>query len=275
VLIASPPDARAGEAPNPEFAAGVEPWAPLAVLYADSRAIRLPEASGVSFASARQEPAPPEAAAPKQSTSKAPLLKSLILPGWGELSMGAKGRATGFFIAEGLIWASYAYWTVAGNMREDDYIEQAGISAGVGVTSESDDYWRLVGQYKSSSGGDPGTYEEELRREARDLYPTDPAAQDAYVAERLPTGDRAWSWSTPQAQALYDDTREDANTAFNNAEYSFAAAILNRVLSVIDVQLLRHKASKEAREGALSPSYRVLAAVERDGGGRLILQRRF
>ena len=34
------------------------------------------------------------------------ILATLILPGLGEMSMGEKGRATGFFIAEGLIWAS-------------------------------------------------------------------------------------------------------------------------------------------------------------------------
>ena len=255
-------------------AAGVEPWAPLPVLYADSRAIRLAEAPDAAFASRQTEEGAEAPASSQGGSSKKALLYSLILPGWGELSMGAKGRATGFFIAEGLIWASYAYWTVAGNLREDDYIEQAGISAGVGVTSGEDEYWRLVGQYASSSGG-PGSYEEDLRREARELYPTDPAAQDAYVAENLPTGDEAWTWNSSDTQSLYRDTRETANEAFNRAKYSFAAAILNRVLSVIDVQMLRRKASKEAREGALVPSYRVMAAVEPDGGGRLILQRRF
>ena len=253
----------------------VEPWAPLATLYGDSRAIQLADDTTADAALAsRQDPAAAETASAPKATSKKALLYSLILPGWGELSMGAKGRATGFFIAEGLIWASYAYWQVAGNLREDDYIEQANVSAGVGVSQESDDYWKLVGQYGASSGG-TGTYEEELRREARDLYPVDPVAQDAYVAENLPTGDRAWTWNTSQAQDLYRDTRESSNSAYNRAKYSFAAALLNRVLSVIDVQMLRHKASKEAREGALRPSYRVMAAVEPGGGGRLILQSRF
>ena len=267
-LFALAPGARS------EPGAGVEPWAPLPILYADSRAIQVSETPGAEFASLQPDEGA-EKAAPHAGSSKKALLYSLILPGWGELSMGEKGRATGFFIAEGLIWTSFAYWTVSGNLREDDYIEQAGISAGVGVTSESDDYWRLVGQYTSSGGGGSGSYEEELRREARDLYPTDPAAQDAYVAEKLPTGERAWEWNSSQTQELYRDTRSSANEAFNRAQYSFGAAILNRVLSVIDVQLLRHKASKEAREGALAPSYRLSAAVDPDGGGRLILHSRF
>jgi hypothetical protein len=193
----------------------------------------------------------------------------------GELSMGEKGRATGFFIAEGLIWSSFIYWTVAGNLRQDDYIEQANLNAGVGVDDESDDYWRLVGQYERSSGTGPNSYEEELRREARDTYPDDPAAQDEYVAQNLPTGESAWEWTSSDLQATYQSTRENSNRAFNRAEYSFAAAILNRVLSVIDVQLLRHKASKAAQATRDAPEYRLYADTDADGTGRLVIQRRF
>ncbi len=189
--------------------------------------------------------------------------------------MGHRGRATGFFIAEGLIWSSFVYWTVAGNLRQDDYIEQAQLNAGVGTDEGSDDYWRTVGQFDRSSGSGPGSYEEELRREARDTYPFDPAAQDAFVAERLPTGDRAWEWSSADLQASYRATRENSNRAFNRAKYSFAAAILNRVLSVIDVQLLRRKASSEAQSSREEAEYRLYAVTASDGSGRLVIQRRF
>ena len=242
-------------------------WAPMTALYGEAWLAQTtdPAAPPPAMGSA---PAPP-------TNSKKALLYSLILPGLGEMSMGEKGRATGFFIAEGLIWASYTYWTVAGNLRQDDYIEQAQINAGVGISKESDDYWRLVGQYTSSSGEGPGSYEEDLRREARDTYPSDPAAQDAFVAEHLPTGDKAWSWSTSALQAEYVDTRETSNRAHNKAKYSFAAAILNRVVSVIDVQMLRHKASKAARgESAIRAETRVYADAVEDGG-RLVVERRF
>jgi hypothetical protein len=114
-----------------------------------------------------------------------------------------------------------------------------------------------------------------LRREARDTYPSDPAAQDAFVAQHLPTGDKAWSWSTAALQAEYTDTRETSNRAHNKAKYSFAAAILNRVVSVIDVQMLRHKAAKAARgDSAIRAETRVYADAVEDGG-RLVVERRF
>jgi hypothetical protein len=132
-----------------------------------------------------------------------------------------------------------------------------------------------VGQYERSAGSGPGSYEEDLRREARDIYPDDPAAQDAYVAQHLPTGDRAWEWTSSALQDTYVSTRENSNTAFNRAQYSYAAAILNRIVSVIDVQLLRHKASKEAQSGIPAPEYRLYADTAADGSGRLVIQRRF
>jgi hypothetical protein len=270
VFLTAAPQAHALPSPDRPGAA----WSPLPALYGDALLAQAPDpgATAPAPAAASSEPATSSAAA---GSGKKALLYSLILPGLGEMSMGEKGRATGFFIAEGLIWANFTYWTVAGNLRQDDYVEQAQINAGVGVSQESDDYWRLVGQFTSSSGEGPGSYEEELRREARDTYPSDPAAQDAFVAERLPTGDCAWSWSTSALQAEYLDTRESSNRAHNHAKYSFAAAILNRVVSVIDVQLLRHRASKaDAATGSIRGETRVYADAVEDGG-RLVVQRRF
>ena len=251
-------------------------WSPLAALYDGGLPLdRVVVAESGSFAAAAQPEAEPAGEAPKRATEKKALLYSLILPGMGELSMGDKGRAAGFLVGEGLIWSNFIYWRVAGHLRKDDYIEQAMLNAGVGVNQESDDYWRLVGQFERSSGSGPGTYEEDLRREARDLYPGDPAAQDAFVAAKLPTGNRAWDWSSPELQDSYSNTRENSKRAYNRAQYSFAAAILNRVLSVIDVQLLRHKAAKEARSSRIQPDTRFYADTDADGYGRLVLERRF
>jgi len=253
-------------------------WPPLATLYGD----RLAKADPATGARAADVQTPdvgaPDQAKPsdqERSTSKKALLYSLLLPGMGELSMGETGRGVGFLTAEGLIWANYAYWTVAGHLRKDDFIEQAQLNAGVGVNSGSDDYWHLVGQYTASSGSGSDTYEEELRREARDAYPGDPAAQDAYVASKLPTGTQAWSWSSADLQDSYRTTRESSNSAYHHAKFSFGAAILNRVLSVVDVQLLRHKAAKQAQSSLSTPEVHVYADAGADGSGRLVIQRRF
>jgi hypothetical protein len=258
-----------------------EPFRPLPLLYAAAEPT--PAGSG-DTAPAEGSALSLDAAAkgaledPASGGTKNPrraLLLSLLLPGAGELYQGHRGRATGFFISEGVIWANYVAWRISGHLRRNDYIEQAQLGAGVGVSSGSDDYWRLVGQYETSSGTGPGAYEEALRREARTQYPDDPAQQDLYVSRRLPTGDRAWSWSTPDRMNDYVNTRKNANRAFSRAKYSFGFAVLNRLLSALDTQIL-HRSSRGSVEGrAPEHGTRVLTSVTADGGGAVLVQRRF
>jgi len=213
----------------------------------------------------------------KRSGSRKALILSLLLPGLGETSLGERGRATGFFVAEGAIWTHFVWFQVAGHLRKDNYIDQAQRHAGVGVSSADDTYWKLLGQYQTSRGTGAGAYEETLRREARDLYPSDPASQDAWVAERLPSGDRAWAWTSAEAQTSYRATRENSRRAYDRSKYSIAAAIVNRMLSAIDTQIIRRKRSngeQSARPGEGTPLL-LLADTAPDGSGRLYFTRSF
>jgi len=204
------------------------------------------------------------------------LLLSLLLPGAGETYSGHKGRATGFFVSEGAIWTNFVAWEVAGHLRRDNYIDQAQLNAGIGTNSGSDDYWRLVGIYTRSSGSGPDSYEDALRRDARNEFPTDPAAQDAWVAQRLPTGDRAWNWTSAALQESYRETRQNATRAFSHAKFSFALAILNRIASAIDTQMLHRGDSKDLQSRATERSELFLVTdMTAEGGGRVMLRQMF
>ena len=214
--------------------------------------------------------APSRSANPRKA-----LMLSLLLPGAGELYSGHKGHATGFFVSEGLIWANFVAWEIAGSLRRDDYIEQAQINAGLGTDSGSDDYWRLVGTYTRSSGSGPDSYEDALRRDARNEFPSDPAAQDAWVAQRLPSGDRAWNWSSAGLQESYRNTRENSRRAYNRAKYSFAFAILNRIASAIDTQMLHRGDAKRMQSAIDRRQLQLLTDMTADGGGRILLRQTF
>jgi hypothetical protein len=245
---------------------------PLALAYEETAS---PTAAALSSS---DEPGEAKAVARSSSGGRKALLLSLLLPGAGEMSLGAHGRATGFFIAEGAIWTHFVWFQVAGHLRKDNYIDQARLHAGVNVSSADDTYWKLLGQYDTSAGTGPDAYEESLRREARDEFPSDPAAQDAWVAERLPSGDQAWVWSSPDAQAAYRETRENSRRAFDRSKYSIAAAIVNRILSAIDTQIVRRKLSKadhaSGQSGVETPTL-LLADTAPDGSGRIYLTRSF
>lgn len=255
-------------------------WPPLALVTDSPMLAQVDPASqdsaGVSGGAAAASERLRSADSPSKKGGRKALLLSLLLPGAGELSLGERGRATGFFIAEGAIWTHFVWFQVAGHLRKDNYIEQAQRHAGVGVTSADDTYWKLLGQYQTSNGTGPDAYEEALRREARDNFPSDPAAQDAYVAERLPAGDRAWTWSSPDAQSSYKETRESSRRAFDRSKYSIAAAIANRLLSAIDTQILRKRSSAE-HTGRDVPGIPLLLLADTapDGSGRLYLTRSF
>jgi len=230
--------------------------------------------------SATTPPAPIQSApAPENRRAVNPrkaLLLSLLLPGAGETYSGHKGRATGFFVSEGAIWTNFVAWEIAGHLRRDNYIDQAQLNAGIGTNSGSDDYWRLVGIYTRSSGSGPDSYEDALRRDARNEFPTDPAAQDAWVAQRLPTGDRAWNWSSAALQDSYRETRQNATRAFSHAKFSFALAILNRIASAIDTQMLHRGDSKDLQSRATERSELFLVTdMTAEGGGRVMLRQMF
>ena len=213
--------------------------------------------------------------APSSVNPRKAVLLSLLLPGAGELYSGHKGRATGFFVTEGAIWANFAAWEIAGHLRKNNYIEQARLNAGIGTESESDDYWRLVGTYLRSSGSGPDSYEDALRRDARNEFPSDPAAQDAWVAARLPTGDRAWNWTSASLQESYIETRQNSTRAFSRAKFSFALAILNRVVSAIDTQVLHRRDMKAEQSAIGQDGTRLLTMITADGGGKVLIRHRF
>ncbi|HLQ67237.1 MAG TPA: hypothetical protein VK123_08410 [Candidatus Limnocylindrales bacterium] len=254
---------------------GGRPWSLLA-LVTDSTA-GAPSVDKAAAAPDAAAPVPRPEEGGKRAGSRKALLFSLLLPGAGEMSLGEHGRATGFFIAEGAIWTHFVWFQVAGHLRRENYIDQAQLHAGVGVSSANDTYWKLIGQFQTSRGTGADAYEETLRREARDQFPADPAAQDEWVAERLPSGDRAWSWSSDEARTSYRLTRENSRRAYDRSKYSIAAAIANRLLSAIDTQIIRRKQSggtRSERRGDGTPLL-LLADTAPDGSGRLYLTRSF
>jgi hypothetical protein len=245
---------------------------------ADVAALAIAARSSAADSGAAQTPPPEAAPASPQRTvnPRKALMLSLLLPGVGESYSGHKGRATGFFVSEGAIWANFVVWEVAGRLRRDNYIEQAQLNAGIGTNSESDDFWRLVGVYTRSSGSGPDSYEDALRRDARNEFPTDPAAQDAWVAQRLPTGNRAWNWTSAALQESYRETRQNSTRAFSRAKFSFALAILNRIASAIDTQMLHRGDTKDLQSRATDRSeLRLLTDMTADGGGRVLLRQTF
>ncbi|MCX5801084.1 MAG: hypothetical protein NTX17_06820 [Candidatus Eisenbacteria bacterium] len=167
-----------------------------------------------------------------KSRAKA-LALSTLLPGAGQYYSGRKGRAKFFFLTESAIWTSFIVFEVQGHLRKDNYINYAGLMAGVDAAGKSEDFYRALGRYVQSDPG-PGSYNEDVRREARALYPDDKQQQDQYVQENGYFGKNAWQWQSEEDQAYYRNLRKKSQLAFRRATYMVGVAVANRILSAMD-----------------------------------------
>ena len=74
------------------------------------------------------------------STSK---LQSLILPGWGEQTLGESKRARSFFIREAALWLFYVGNVKAEKWYESDYTSFAELHADVEMSQKSSLYAKV------------------------------------------------------------------------------------------------------------------------------------
>lgn len=178
----------------------------------------------------------------KKSVATAAVL-SALLPGLGELYGEERGKARVFLVTEAAVWATYGVFLLQGRMVEDDYrlfsVAHAGASAGI----DDGDYYRALEEYRTTAD-----YNEDVRREARKLYPDDDDAREAYILEHLFGEDDWWEWEESGAWMEYRSLRARSREAFHRAAYCTAAAIANRVISAVDAVMTVRYYNKNLRE---------------------------
>ena len=154
---------------------------------------------------------------------------SLLLPGLGQRASGHHGRARAFFGIEAAIWLSAGGFWLVGEMREDDYRQYAAVRAGADLSQDSEDYYQMVADYRSSDD-----YNVDVRRDARAIYPDDRARQLGYIAQHSIGGSAAWGWPDDEAQWQYRYFRHDALSAKRTSVLLTGWAVVNRVVSAIE-----------------------------------------
>ncbi|MBN1504588.1 MAG: hypothetical protein JW952_05980 [Candidatus Eisenbacteria bacterium] len=182
------------------------------------------------------------------SKSKA-LLLSTALPGAGQYYVGKTTRAKIFFVAEAAIWTSFVVFQVQGHLRKDSYIEYAELAAGVDAEDKPEEFYRAMGQYMRSDPG-PSSYNEDVRREARALYPYDREAQERYLQENGYVGEDAWEWQSEEDQAHYRSLRRKSLFSFDKATYMLGLAVANRVIAAMDATRSVAQRSDERRQSS-------------------------
>lgn len=199
-----------------------------------------------------EPPAPPAGAIGSLEDAAAPraarkpgigVLLSLIVPGAGHLYAGeARGWANiGLDVAS---WASYLRYHDLGKAKEDEFRAYA---------DKNWDYARWVqnGQIAGCAECSPGTPEDSLILAFRD------GNRQHYYEDigKLPTYFYGWDdWTQANSgdptdrgdsahRQFYAGMRNHSNNYLKNARYSFTAAMVNRVVSAVDVfRMLKRRA---------------------------------
>ena len=164
-----------------------------------------------------------------------PILKSVILPGWGELALDNQKRSNQFFIQETSIWISFIGLQYITTSYESDYKAFASLHAGVDMTNKSYQYSVDIGDYN--------TYEEFLVAKQRNRQP-DQIWPEGYGYE--------WSWDSENNRKDYDHMRIVSGLAKKYSKFAVGAMIANRIISAIDVLYLQNLKNRYHIGGSIS-----------------------
>ncbi len=164
---------------------------------------------------------------------KGTVLRSIVLPGWGQLHAGHSTRGAIFMGLEASIWTGTGISYLQGIFNRDDYRNLAMERAGIDVSFRDRDFQDDVGDFSSSA-----EYNDYIRSLARYYYPDDPEAQQNYFDNHSRYGSDGWSWSSAGARDDYGDALRISREWFRRTAYVAAFAIVNRAVSAIDASLL-------------------------------------
>ncbi len=181
---------------------------------------------------------------------------NFFIPGLGYWKLGLKTRAKLFFKAEVAIWSLYTVLQQYSQMKKEEGIHYAVIHAGVNPAGKNDQYWKDIEKYKSLSRSDP-TYQgynyvtHLWDRENGRIYP-----ENDYWS---------WEWDSPGSFKEYKEKMKASRLFYQNSLFMFGAAVVNRVVSLVDARRLSRK--MEITEPHLYPESRLFLRMHIDQPG--------
>ena len=157
------------------------------------------------------------------------VLRSLLIPGWGESKMNHSSRAKFFFTTEILIIGTHFLGKSFNSSYIDQYTGFAELHAGVDMDGR--DYEFIIDMSNHDSMSDYNHYMAIHHYEDPDQYQYNSSTED-------------WNWDSTDNRLKFDKLRENSLVAEMVADFALAGLIINRIVSVVDVMYLRKKESK-------------------------------
>lgn len=163
---------------------------------------------------------------------------SAALPGSGELLLGQTQRGIALLSADILVWSFYFQST--GEMRDlqRTYKHYALQYAGVPLDRDNR-YYQVIQNYMSSD--DFNQLQELQARNYFILLLNNPQAFQDYIDNNTYTGEFVWQWENIQNWHHYKSLRRKHQITKMNNQIFLGLLILNRLVSVIDVNLVYNR----------------------------------
>jgi len=179
---------------------------------------------------------------------------SLLLPGWGQASLGTPRRAAVFASVEGVLLLSGIGFRSMRGIYEDDYRAFAASVAGANV-------------HRTSSHGNDRTYFSDLA-----FYDTRTQHNQVALAFEQPEPklypiEDDWQWPTTEDRLRYRHQFNRAKTMDQCVSYVLFAVSLNHLASAIDAARQASKQRKAERTTPSEAGLRVIPLPE--GGGKV------
>ena len=165
-----------------------------------------------------------------------PVVKSLVLPGWGEYSLDNQIRGRIFVLSETvLLLAILGSYSVA-QRQETEYKAYAAEHAGIDPFGKNRQFWVDIGNYSSLF-----TFNEEhLRwRDFNALYEDN----DTW----------AWAWDSSNNRERFENTRIASDSWRLRGSFLIGGVVLNHIVSAIDALYLSKISN--IQETVVSPNY--------------------
>ncbi len=171
-----------------------------------------------------------------------PIIKSIILPGWGEISQGYNRGYAQMFVDAGL-WTSLFYYNEESDLFQEKAYDYAVRFAGISNTNHSEQYLVDIGKY-DHSGFDVRGYNAMIVVMANHEYSTDNESRQQYIQDNIYSDDMAWEWESVQHRSKYTSYRKKSMDCDDYAGMISGLLIVNRVASCIDLLIIKQSKLK-------------------------------
>ena len=165
-----------------------------------------------------------------------PVVKSLVLPGWGEYSLDYQIRGRIFVLSETVLLLAILGSYFVAQRQETEYKAYAAEHAGIDPIGKDRQFWVDIGNYSSLF-----TFNEEhLRwRDFNALYEDN----DTW----------AWAWDSSNNRERFENTRIASDIWRLRGSFLIGGVVLNHIVSAIDALYLSKISN--IQETVVSPNY--------------------